>query len=225
MPIRHRAWAGVLLVIGAAQFLVGLFAAEALFPGYNVGKNAVSDLGAWCAEGSSCVVQQPSATIFAAIMLVLGGLVLSAAFLLRREPEARPTAILLAVLGATVVGMGVFNESTGIVHAGLALTGFTAGPAAALYSARMLSSPLRYVALGLALLAFLGLAWQIAGTVDHALFGALGDGGVERVIVVPTLVWLLGFGGSLSAPGAPSTEQDVARRAVGAPPVARSWAR
>ena len=76
--------AGVLYVVAAFQFFVFELVAEALYSGYSVASNYISDLGATCLNPPStarCVVHQPSATIFDTTVFVLGLLLLAGALL------------------------------------------------------------------------------------------------------------------------------------------------
>ena len=213
--MEHRVVAGLSYFLAAAGFLVGLFVAEALYPGYHVGSNPVSDLGATCRDGGGCVVLQPAATVFGGLMIGMGFLIVFGTLIARRELGSRALPPLLLILGSAAVGVGFFNETWG-VHGLLALAAFTAGPIAALVAYRSLPTPLRHLSLGLGALSLVGLAWQLLGTYGGgALFGALGDGGVERLIVYPEILWLLLFGVALMTPvvSAPLPAPTPSRRA------------
>lgn len=72
------------------------------------------------------------------------------------------------------------------------MVAFVAGPIAALLSSRVTRGPFRFIA------AILGLL----GLISVLLTGALGDthlgeGGIERWIAYPTVLWLVAFGGYL----------------------------
>ena len=203
MEPRRASTAGALLLAGAAQFVVGLFVAEALYPGYSVADNAVSDLGATCRENVPCVIHQPSSSIFTVNMLVLGATVLAAAYLLYRAGIDRRFAGALLLTGIGVLGAGVVNETSGF-HGVFALVAFVGGASASVLAATVEPGPVRYAYAILGGIAWLGLVWQLLGSfVDSAWFGPLGDGGVERVIVYPVLLWLAAFGTvRLAVPGA-----------------------
>jgi membrane protein implicated in regulation of membrane protease activity len=66
--------APAILLFGAAQFLLLLVAAEALYPGYSVATNAISDLGV----GETAIVFNTSIILFGAASF-------GAAYLLRRR--------------------------------------------------------------------------------------------------------------------------------------------
>jgi hypothetical protein len=48
MKYAHSKVAGALIFVGSAQFIVALTVAEALYPGYSISQNYISDLGATC---------------------------------------------------------------------------------------------------------------------------------------------------------------------------------
>ena len=52
-------------------FIIGLNAAEQLYPGYSVSLNYMSDLGATC-HGRNCEIVQPSAIIFDSSVFLAG---------------------------------------------------------------------------------------------------------------------------------------------------------
>ena|SRR5690242_777932 len=72
--------AGVLLLIGGIQFLLGVVIGESQYPGYNTSKNTLSDMSCSCpsidpSNPLKCVnsvILQPSATIFSTIVFVIG---------------------------------------------------------------------------------------------------------------------------------------------------------
>ena len=188
--MERRAAAGLAFFLAAGSFFIVLFVAEASYPGYQVGANPISDLGATCPDGGSCVVHQPASTIFSGLMIALGSLVLAGVAAGFRRLGHRAMDPLLVLLGLAAIGVGLFNE-TWSVHGLIALVAFTAGPLAAIASSRALPQPLGPLALGLGVLSLVSLAWQLAGTFGGAaLFGGLGDGGVERLIVYPEVLWL-----------------------------------
>ena len=197
MTIDRTRLAGGALLLGALQYLLGLFVAEALYPGYDVGANPISDLGATCREGASCIVQQPSSAIFTLIMVVLGTLVFLAGWLFYTSTNQRTAGLLVAIGGAGIMGAGIFNEQWG-VHGLFALVAFTLIPLAGIVGYRLVSPSLRIIAVALSGLALGGLVWQLAGTYGpSSWFGPLGDGGVERIIALPMLFWMLVAGASV----------------------------
>jgi hypothetical membrane protein len=192
-----RSVAGLLLLVAGSAVVLGIMTAEALYPvDYNVHRNTVSDLAAMRPED---IVRQPSAAIFNITMIVAGALIVVAAVLLYRS-RARLLAILpVAGLGLGMIGVGVFPGNTVMaVHQLVSIATFLCGGVAAILTARLSSRVLRpvHVVLGGIALAFL-IGYTVLG--DVAVFDRLGEGGVERWIVYPVVLWIVIFGAGLAA--------------------------
>lgn len=181
---------GILYVLAGAIILMGIITAEALYPEiYTTADSEISDLGATRPPDS--VILQPSSTIFNVTMIVSGLLLIGAADGLRRAFGRRFLTGTAAMLGIGVLGVGIFPGNVGDVHPWFALTAFLGGGLAAIASAAVTPAPLRWF-------------WVAFGVVALvALFGAgffedhLGDGGTERWVAYPVVLWMLSFGGYL----------------------------
>lgn len=196
--------AGILFFVGVAQFVFCLQLAEILYPGYNVSTNYISDLGATC-SGSHCVIEQPSSTVFNGSIIILGLLAVVAAYNLSKAFDAKLAPALAAIGGLAAIGVGLFTEATGSLHDIVSAVVFLAMGLAAIAFARYQKAPMSYFS------ALAGVVTLVAAALFEAGedFG-LGAGGMERMIVYPTLLWLLGFGGYLMAkeepPGKPASQ-------------------
>lgn len=193
----RRSAAGVLLSGSAAVILMGIVTAEALYPvGYSTHGNEISDLGATRPPDS--VIHQPSAAIFDGTMLLAGALIVAAALLLRGRVR-RAVSIWLGLFGTSVYLVGVFPGDTA-PHPLVATATFLSAGVAALVAARSQPAPASYLstALGTATLASMALGYFLLdwGPVDE-----LGDGGIERWIAYPAVLWLAVFGGTLMSAG------------------------
>jgi hypothetical membrane protein len=194
--IRHSAVSGLLLIGAGALILMGIITGEALYPApYRTDANTISDLGGTLPPHS--VVRQPSAAIFDTTMLVTGLMVVAAGYLLYRTGGRRGAAVLTVLLGAGIFLVGVFPGNTA-PHPYVSLFTFTAGGLAALASSRLATGPVRHV---YALLGTVALAALVAGTflVNSTPVAALGIGGIERWVVYPVVLWMVAFGGYLTA--------------------------
>jgi hypothetical membrane protein len=186
--------AGVLLFVGGAQFTVFLTVAEAVFPNYSVSTNYISDLGVW---------SKPSAAIFNPSVFFFGLLLLASGYYLQKEFRKRGFSSIVALAGLGALGVGIFPEDTFLVngvpaiHGLFALFAFLFGGLAAIASYKVTKAPFRYfsVILGVAALLALGLF----GSTQSYDYVGLGVGGMERMIVYPTLVWAVCLGGYLMA--------------------------
>jgi hypothetical membrane protein len=192
-----RSVAGLLLLIAGSAVVLGITTAEALYPAdYNVHRNTVSDLAAMRPED---IVRQPSAAIFNTTMIVAGALIVIAAVLLYRSGAGLSATLSVAGLGAGMIGVGVFPGNTVMaVHQLVSLATFLCGGVAAILTARLSSPVLRpvHVVLGGIALVFL-LGYMVVG--EWAVFDRLGEGGVERWIVYPVVLWIVIFGAGLAA--------------------------
>ena len=182
--------AGALLFVGGSQFVVAMIVAEALFPGYSVSGNHISDLGADCSV-SPCLVQPLSAPIFDASVVLLGLSGIAAGYLLFRSGHRAPGV--MAVLGGLgAAGVGLFPETTGGTHVVVSFVAFFFTGLAAIASYRLLTPPLSHLSVVLGILVLVALALYGSGT-----FLGLGPGGMERMIAYPALLWVVGAGANL----------------------------
>jgi hypothetical membrane protein len=194
---------GALLFAAGIQFIFLLFVSTALYPDYNVNFNYISDLGATCREGAGCMVEQPSSLIFNSTSLILGLLVIVGFLLLIVKSRKNLFGYLGVVSGIGAAGVGIFTEATGKVHGTFALFAFAAGALAAISSFRYSRFPFNAfsIILGLLSLIFLGLfldltLGNLTASTHSTLFG-LGIGGLERLIVYPSVLWVVSFGAYL----------------------------
>jgi hypothetical membrane protein len=175
--------AGAVLFIGAVQFLIMLIVSEALYPGYSVANNYISDLGV----GSS-------ALIFNSSVFLLGVTIVAGAYLIRRAFNSKIFVVLLILAGVGAMGVGVFPETAGSIHSVVSFITFFFGGLSAIASYRLQKSPLSSFAVLLGVMTLVALALFISG-----IYLGLGNGGMERMIAYPALLWAVGFSGHLLA--------------------------
>jgi hypothetical membrane protein len=193
---RYRSAGGVLLALAGATILMGIITAEALYPAaYRTDQNAISDLGGTRPPDS--VVLQPSAAIFDTTMVVTGLAIIAAAYLIYQAVGRRALAISTGLLGLGVLGVGIFPGSTE-PHPLFAMLTFIAGSIAAIASARVVGSPMRYVFAGLGAVALGALAAAVS-LLGWNPIAELGEGGIERWVAYPVVLWLVGFGSHVAA--------------------------
>jgi hypothetical membrane protein len=132
MTYSDRKIAGVLLFVGAVEFVFGLNLAEDLYPGYSVSTNYISDLGANC--DATCNIVQPSSMIFNSSVFLLGLLVLVATFFIYRAYQTKLLTTLLGLAGIGAMGVGVFTETTPSMHWIVSLIAFLFGGLSAIAS-------------------------------------------------------------------------------------------
>jgi hypothetical membrane protein len=181
---------GVLLFALSAQFMTVIMLGASMAPGYDVRDGAISDLG----------VIGETALLFNASLVVAGLLNLLAGSLLFRSYR-RPRILALYVAAAVgAIGAGLVPLDAGGAHGLFAATAFLCFNLEALASRVLVGGPMRVVSglTGAVGLAFVGV--MIVGDAgDPSVFGPIGHGGAERLIVYPVMLWMLGFGGYLMA--------------------------
>ena len=175
------------IVIGAAFLMVTMLAAS-IAPAYDFSGGAISDLG----------VIDETALFFNVLLVVIGGLNAVGGYLLYTWHRRRWLLALYLVGGIGAIGAGLMPLDTGGMHSLFALLGFLFFNLEALGTAHAISGPMRALSLaaGAAGLIFVGV--MIVGDGGNpAVFGPIGHGGAERMIVYPAMLWLLAFGGYL----------------------------
>jgi len=184
--------AGIFFFLAGCIILMGIITAESFYPEnytYTTANSMISDLGA--TEPPNSIITQPSAMIFNFSMILTGILVLIGTYFLFRYYNDRIAGILIGLLGLGALGVGVFPGNINPQHPVFAMTTFISGGLSAIYSYRLIKSPLKYITLlfGIICLVFLFTA--------SIFMPILGGGGVERWVAYPIVLWLLGFGGYL----------------------------
>lgn len=190
MRFSDRKLSGLLAFTGGVECIVGIGLAEDLYPGYSVSANPISDLGATCR--ATCTILQPSATIFDSTVIILGVLGIGAAYLVSRWNRRMLLPSLLFLAGIGAIGVGVFPETTGIVHVVVSLIVFLFGGLSAVASFQVLESPMNYLSILIGAVTLVALV--LYSTQNYA---GLGQGGMERMIAYPALLWFVGFGAYL----------------------------
>jgi hypothetical membrane protein len=182
--------AGTLFFIAATQFVLGLSIAEALYSGFSVSANYISDLGIG-----------PSALIFNSSAFLLGLLILVGTYFLRYIPNFRTLNILLFLTALGAIGVGVFTKALPAVHGAVTSAAFFFAGLSAILSFKVVKKPLSLISLllglmTLAALAFFSLGMITSGSLtsdiayDSSFYLGLGPGGIEHMIVYPALLWL-----------------------------------
>ena len=183
--------AGALLFLGTVQFLVCFMLAEIYYPGYDVSANYISDLGATCRSGT-CKFVQPSSAIFDSSIVLLGASLLLGAFFLWKGYGSKALSFFLMLSGLGAIGVGMFNESYGSIHALFSALTFVAGGIQAILVSRVARPPMSYFSAAAGAITLAATLLFLSG----AYFG-LGAGGMERMIVYPALFGTVAFGGYL----------------------------
>jgi hypothetical membrane protein len=188
---------GLLLSLSGIGILMGSITAEALYPGvFTTHTNTLSHLGA--SEPPNSVVLQPSAAIFDITMLITGAMIVAAAWFLHHALGKKGVTIPLALLGAGILGVGVFPLNHVAPHTVFALLAFVAGGVGVIMASRVTEAPFRW------LWTILGIVSLVAITLgifflEWGPVAELGEGGIERWNAYPVVLWLVAFGSYLMA--------------------------
>ena len=207
MALSNAAKAGIVIFVGAVQFGIFVIVSEIYYSAYgalhtsgagnttgyvySVSVNFVSDLGATCR--SSCTIP-PSAWLFDSSVALLGLLLLAGAYFLQRAFRWKPATGMLALAGIGALGVGLFPETTGIFHVIFSFIAFLFAGLSAVVTAKLVKKPMSYLSIILGLSTLAALFLFFAG-----INLGLGVGGMERMIIYPTLLWAVGFGGHMMA--------------------------
>jgi hypothetical membrane protein len=192
--------AGVLFLVASAQFILGLVVAEALYSGYSVADNYISDLGV----GPSSMVFNSSAFLFGLLSII-------GAYFLPRTIDFRSLTILVILMAIGAMGVGIFTSALSTtIHGVVSLMAFGFGSLSAIASFKVSKLPLSAISVILGAMTLGALALFAAGLVTTGslttseppaseFFLGLGPGGMERMIIYPALIWLTLFSGNLIA--------------------------
>ena len=199
----RRVLPGIVLFVLAAQFMTAIMLAASVAPDHDPIDGAISDLG----------VIPRSAVLFNVSLVVTGLLNLVAGYLLYRSHRRRwvMTVFTLAAIGAAGAGMVPLDVSG--AHGLFALLGFVCFNLEALAMGVLVKGPMRLISYLAAGVGLLFIAIMVVGDAgDPSVFGAIGHGGAERMIVYPVMLWMMAFGGYLMADTGEATRADADER-------------
>ena len=187
---------GLLLMLPGVGLVMAWLTAEALYPQpYSIHANSLSHLGATEPPGS--IALQPSATIFNTTMVVVGLMLLAAAYFTFRAFGAKRVSLPIAVLGIAAAGVGVFALNVNATaHTVVALLAFTSGGVAVILASTIAAPTFRYIWMTLGVVALVAITLGLFFA-DWAPIASLGLGGIERWNAYPIVLWLISFGSYL----------------------------
>ena len=179
---------GVVLFGEAALFMTVIMLATSMAPGYDAAGGAISDLG----------VIPGTATLFNVSLVIVGLLNLVAGSLLALRPARPGLLVVYAAAGIGAIGAGLVPLDRGEAHGLFALGAFVFFNVQAIASSRIVAGPMAGISVLAGVIGLLFVGIMVVGDAgDPAVFGPIGHGGAERMIVYPVMLWLLAFGGYL----------------------------
>ena len=180
--------AGLLIFLAGSIILMGIITAETFYPsGYTTANSEISDLGATVKPNS--VSYQPSASIFNYTMILAGLMITVAAVLQHKAFKKYLFSIPLLLLGVGMLGVGFFPGDKDPYHGMFALLTFNMGGLMAIVSFKIVSAPFSYIGI------VFGLITIITLYTASFFIPIIGDGGTERWVAYPVVLWLTGIGG------------------------------
>jgi hypothetical membrane protein len=192
--------AGALFFVLATGFLMVIMLAASMAPGYDLPGGAISDLGAI----------DETALLFNVTLVGVGVLNVAGGYLFFRT-HRRPWILALFVLaGLGAIGAGLVPLGTSDLHGLFALVAFLCFNLEAIACATVVAGPMRWVSVLGGLVGLTYVVIMVIGDAGNpAIFGPIGHGGAERMIVYPAMLWMVALGGYLM--GAPADATDDGR--------------
>jgi hypothetical membrane protein len=191
MNFSDKRIAGLLFFVGAVQYVLAVVISEAVYSGYSVGQQYLSDLGDWSVAGNYAAIFNSSAILFG----IFG---IAGAYLIQRIFKNRLFTSLMVMTGVGSVGSAVVALNISYpVHSIFGLVAFVFGAAAAIMIYKFVKSPLSYISVILGAVILSAIVLFMLGQGSSSFYLGLGVGGMERFIVYPLLLVTLGFGAYL----------------------------
>ncbi len=181
---------GLIFSFMSAQFIIVLMLGAAIAPDYSINQNAISDLG---------VIQQTS-LLFNTSLFLFGLLVIIAAYLYHQNHLKKWITLLFIISGIGAIGVALFPLDNPGIHGIFALIAFLFTNFIPLGVSTLLPRPLNVLSIATGTLGLLFLLLHfLSDSGIMTLYGPIGHGGSERMIVYPVLLWFVAFGGYLIA--------------------------
>ena len=191
MNYDNKRVAGLLFIVAAVQYVLAIVVSEAVYPGYSVGQQWMSDLGDWSKAGNYAAIFNISAILY-------GLFIIAGAYYTQRVVKNRLFTFLLAMCGIGSVFSGVVALNVSyLVHGFFGLFTFVFGAASAVMSYRFEKKPLSYVSVVLGAVAFSAIVFTALGQRGIGSYLGLGLGSMELLIIYPLLLCLFGYGAYL----------------------------
>jgi len=188
LKITHLA--GTLFLSAGIIFTIFNTIAESIYPGFNVGKDALSDLGA---SGYNTTLLWDGQLFIVSILGLLAVTLLLFRSSLSEYLQGTLIRILylLPVIGSLIVSL-VPDNTVLVVHSLGAFLTFVFRAISAIYAFRFTKAPFRYFSLLLGLVSLIAIPFLGDPSI-------LGFGGVERIVAYPYTIWGIAFGAYLTA--------------------------
>jgi len=179
---------GVGFFVLSAGFMLVIMLAASMAPGYNYNAAAISDLG---------VITQ-TALLFNVALIAVGLLNLTAGYAFFRHHRRGWLLAIYALAGLGAMGAGAIPLGTSDLHSIFALAAFVFFNVEAVGTGFVLHGPMKPISWLAGVAGLVYVVLMIIGDAGNtAIFGAIGHGGSERMIVYPVMLWMLAMSGYL----------------------------
>ncbi|MDH5448963.1 MAG: DUF998 domain-containing protein [Candidatus Bathyarchaeota archaeon] len=130
--------------------------------------------------------------MFNSLVFLLGMLGVFGAYFIQKAFNFKLFSLLAAITGIGAIGVGLFTEDAGVIHAVFSLITFLFAGITAIVSYKLEKPPLSYLSVVLGSVSLVALVLFASG-----FYLDLGKGGMEHMIAYPALLWAISFGGYL----------------------------
>ncbi|MGE5575204.1 MAG: hypothetical protein ACM3UL_03615 [Ignavibacteria bacterium] len=196
MNFEGKKIAGLLLFVGAAQFVLAAIIAEAIDTKYTF----LQPMN-WLGGGSAGYIYNSSIFLLGLLIIISAYLLYNSFKGVKNTFSNRLFWFLLTLTGIGAISLGIFNETFGDAHVFAVRMFWVFSVVTAIISYRFHKKPLSYVSVILGLVSLVAIILFLSEVYIPSPFDfylGLGRGGMQRMIQYPTLLWLLGFGAHLT---------------------------
>lgn len=189
---------GVGFFVLSAGFMLVIMLAASMAPGYDYNAAAISDLG----------VIAETALLFNVSLIAVGLLNLAAGYAFFRHHRRGWLLAIYALAGLGAIGAGAIPLGTSDLHSLFALAAFVFFNVEAIGTGFVLHGPMKPISWLAGIAGLVYVVLMIIGDAGNtAVFGAIGHGGSERMIVYPVMLWMVAMSGYLmGTAGEPSRD-------------------
>ena len=181
---------GFLFFLLSGGFMTVIMLGASLAPGYDYHVAAISDLGRIA----------DTALLFNLTLMAVGALNLAGGYAFYRRHGRAWLLAIYAVAGLGAFGAGAIPLGTSDLHSLFALVAFVFFNVEAVATGFVLAGPMRPLSWLAGIIGLVYVVIMVIGDAGNpAVFGAIGHGGAERLIVYPVMLWMLALGGHLMA--------------------------
>src|SRR3989339_374376 len=188
-----RNFAGLLLFIGTALFVFAAIVSEGIDTDYTY-----SQPMNWLGDGAA-------APIFKSAFVILGLFTIIGAYLIVRPLKQQTFNnkliwLLMTLTGIGAVGIGIFNETLGLVHVVAVRMFWAFAIPSAVMSYMFQKKPFAYISIILGVVSLVAVILFLSSVyVGPSPLLGITRGGMQRMIQYPILLWILAFGAHLAA--------------------------